>query len=97
MSLFTSYVAEGTVEEGTVEEVTVEVTAMVMGGIGAGGQGILDFGTGGMCQALDTGGTVFMDLDRDGGAMDRIGDLGELIIRIPIMELMVIPIPATDT
>jgi len=92
MSLFTSYVAEG-----TVEEVTVEVTAMVMGGIGAGGQGILDFGTGGMFQALDTGGTDFMDLDRDGGAMDRIGDRGELIIRIPIIELMVILIPATDT
>ena len=86
MALFTSYVAEGTVEVGGA--------AM---GIGEVGQGILDFGTGGMFPALDTGGTVCMDRGPDGGAVARIGDLGDLILRIPIMELMVIPIPAMDT
>ena len=85
MALFTSY-AEG----------TVEVGGAVMG-IGEVGQGILDFGTGGMFPAPDTGGTVCMDLDPHGGAMASIGDLGDLTIRIPIMELMVIPIPAMDT
>jgi hypothetical protein len=87
MSLSTSYVAEGTVE--------VDGAAM---GIGEVDQGILDLGTGGMFPAPDTGDTVFMDPDPDGGVMDRIGDPGGLIIlHIPIMELMVIPIPATDT
>jgi len=67
MSLSTSYVAEGTVE--------VDGAAM---GIGEVDQGILDLGTGGMFPAPDTGDTVFMDPDPDGGVMDRIGALGAL-------------------